>query len=84
MDFYLSLLTLFGFRILLGLSAYVVILTGQISMAQAGFYAIGAYVAGAATSMMGWPLVVGAMWTLSGYSLKSDFLITLSYHHHSI
>ncbi|OGL20642.1 MAG: hypothetical protein A3K12_02260 [Candidatus Rokubacteria bacterium RIFCSPLOWO2_12_FULL_71_19] len=56
MDFYLSLLTLFGFRILLGLSAYVVILTGQISMAQAGFYAIGAYVAGAATSMMGWPI----------------------------
>lgn len=57
MEFYLSLLTLFGFRILLGLSAYVVILTGQISMAQAGFYAIGAYTAGAATSMWGWPIV---------------------------
>ncbi|HET8578486.1 MAG TPA: branched-chain amino acid ABC transporter permease [Methylomirabilota bacterium] len=57
MDFYLSLLTLFGFRILLGLSAYVVILTGQISMAQAGFYAIGAYTAGAATAIWGWPIV---------------------------
>ena len=57
MEFYLSLVTLFGFRILLGLSAYVVILTGQISMAQAGFYAIGAYTAGAATSMWGWPIV---------------------------
>jgi len=56
MEFYLSLLTLFGFRILLGLSAYVVILTGQISMAQAGFYALGAYTAGAATSMWGWPI----------------------------
>jgi branched-chain amino acid transport system permease protein len=57
MEFYWSLLTLFGFRILLGLSAYVVILTGQISMAQAGFYAIGAYTAGAATAMWGWPIV---------------------------
>jgi branched-chain amino acid transport system permease protein len=57
MDFYISLLTLFGFRILLGLSAYVVILTGQISLAQAGFYAIGAYSAGAATALWGWPIV---------------------------
>ena len=57
MEFYLSLLTFFGFRILLGLSAYVVILTGQISMAQAGFYAIGAYTAGAATALWGWPIV---------------------------
>ena len=57
MEFYWSLLTLFGFRILLGLSAYVVILTGQISMAQAGFYALGAYTAGAATAIWGWPIV---------------------------
>ncbi len=57
MEFYLSLLTLFGFRILLGLSAYIVILTGQISLAQAGFYAIGAYSAGAATAIWGWPVV---------------------------
>ncbi len=56
MDFYVSLLTLFGFRILLGLSAYVVILTGQISLAQAGFYALGAYSAGAATAIWGWPI----------------------------
>jgi branched-chain amino acid transport system permease protein len=56
-EFYWSLLTLFGFRILLGLSAYVVLLTGQISMAQAGFYAIGAYTAGAASAIWGWPIV---------------------------
>lgn len=57
MEFYWSLLTLFGFRILLGLSAYVVILTGQISMAQAGFYALGAYTAGTATAIWGWPIL---------------------------
>jgi branched-chain amino acid transport system permease protein len=53
MDFYLGLLQIFGVHTLLGLSAYVVLLTGQVSMAQAGFYAIGAYTAGAATAMFG-------------------------------
>lgn len=57
MDFSLSLVTVFGFRILIGLSAWIVILTGQVSMAQAGFYALGAYTAGAATALWGWPLV---------------------------
>lgn len=57
MEFYIALLSLFGFRILLGLSAYVVLLTGQITMAQAGFYALGAYTAGMASAMWGWPLV---------------------------
>ena len=31
-------------------------LDAQISMAQAGFYALGAYAAGAATAMWGWPI----------------------------
>lgn len=53
MDFYLGLLQIIGVHTLLGLSAYVVLLTGQVSMAQAGFYAIGAYVAGACTAMFG-------------------------------
>lgn len=57
MEFYVSQLSMFGFRILLGLSAYVVILAGQISMAQAGFYAIGAYTAGAATALWGWHII---------------------------
>lgn len=53
MDFYLGLLQIIGVHTLLGLSAYVVLLTGQVSMAQAGFYAIGAYVAAACTAMFG-------------------------------
>lgn len=53
MDFYFGLLQIFGVHTLLGLSAYVVLLTGQVTMAQAGFYAIGAYSAGAATAMFG-------------------------------
>ena len=53
MDFYLGLLQIIGVHTLLGLSAYVVLLTGQVSMAQAGFYAIGAYVAAMCTAMLG-------------------------------
>ncbi len=53
MDFYFGLAQIIGVHTLLGLSAYVVLLTGQVSMAQAGFYAIGAYTAGAMTAMFG-------------------------------
>ncbi|HYM47426.1 MAG TPA: branched-chain amino acid ABC transporter permease, partial [Burkholderiaceae bacterium] len=57
MDFYLGLLQIIGVHTLLGLSAYCVLLTGQVSLAQAGFFAIGAYVAGMLTVLAGWPLV---------------------------
>jgi branched-chain amino acid transport system permease protein len=56
MDFYWGLLQIIGVHTLLGLSAYVVLLTGQVSMAQAGFMAIGAYVAGMLTVLAGWHL----------------------------
>jgi branched-chain amino acid transport system permease protein len=57
MDFYLGLIQIIGVHTLLGLSAYCVLLTGQVSLAQAGFFAIGAYVAGVMTVMFGWSLV---------------------------
>lgn len=53
MEFYLGLLQILGVHTLLGLSAYIVLLTGQVSMAQAGFYAVGAYLAAACTTMFG-------------------------------
>jgi branched-chain amino acid transport system permease protein len=56
MDFYYGLLQIIGVHTLLGLSAYVVLLTGQVSLAQAGFFAVGAYVAGMLTVLAGWPL----------------------------
>ena len=57
MDFYLGLLQIIGVHTLLGLSAYCVLLTGQVSLAQAGFFAIGAYVAGMLTVLAHWPIV---------------------------
>ena len=57
MDFYLGLLQIIGVHTLLGLSAYVVLLTGQVSLAQAGFMAVGAYVAAMLTVLAQWALV---------------------------
>ena len=54
MAFYLGLAQLIGTHTLLGLSAYVLLLTGQLSLAQAGFFAIGAYTAGILTVMFDW------------------------------
>jgi branched-chain amino acid transport system permease protein len=56
MDFYLGLLQVIGVHTLLGLSAWCVLHTGQVSLAQGGFFAIGAYGAGMLTTMFGWPL----------------------------
>jgi len=57
MDFYLGLLQIIGVHTLLGLSAYVVLLTGQVTLAQAGFMAIGAYVSAMLTVLARWALV---------------------------
>lgn len=57
MDFYFGLAQIVGVHALLGLSAYIVLLTGQVSMAQAGFFAIGAYSAAMLTALAGWHIV---------------------------
>src|SRR5262249_48532893 len=57
MDFYWGLLQLIGVHSLLGLSAYIVVLTGQVSLAQAGFFAIGAYAAAMLTVLRDWHIV---------------------------
>ena len=58
MDFYLGLAQVIGIHTLLGLSAWCVLHTGQVSLAQGGFFAIGAYGAGILTAMFGWPLAL--------------------------
>ncbi len=53
MEFYFGILQTIGFHTLLGLSAYLLLLTGQLSMAQVGFFAIGAYTSGILTVIYG-------------------------------
>jgi branched-chain amino acid transport system permease protein len=57
MDFYYGLGQIVGVHTLLGLSAYVVLLTGQVTLAQAAFFAVGAYAAAMLTVLSGWHLV---------------------------
>ncbi len=54
MEYYLSVLQNIGFHTLLGLSAYILLLTGQLSLAQVGFFAIGAYTSGILTVIYSW------------------------------
>lgn len=57
MDYYLAVFSLAAIQALLGLSVFIVALTGQVSFGQHGFYAVGAYVAGIATVMWDWHVV---------------------------
>jgi len=56
-----SLLTNIGLAAFLGLSAYVILLAGEISFGQQAFFGIGAYAAGMTTAMAGWPLWAGLL-----------------------
>jgi branched-chain amino acid transport system permease protein len=53
MEYYVAVLSIIGMHILLGLSVYLVAITGQLSFGQQGFYAIGAYLAGMGTALWG-------------------------------
>ena len=68
MDYYLNLTNTIGIHTLLGLSAYLLILTGQVSMAQAGFFGIGAYTAAILTVIFEWSILsaIGAAMLVSG------------------
>ena len=57
MSYYLGLVQLIGIHTLLGLSAYILMLTGQLSLGQAGFFAIGAYSAGILTVIFELPIL---------------------------
>ena len=65
MDYYVAIASIIGVHMLLGLSVYLVAISGQMSFGQQGFFAIGAYLAGMCTALWGVSLipalVVGAI-----------------------
>jgi branched-chain amino acid transport system permease protein len=61
-DYLVSVLSNIGVISFVALSAYLLLLTGEISFGQQAFFAIGAYSAGMATAMWGWPLALGIAW----------------------
>jgi branched-chain amino acid transport system permease protein len=64
-DFLVGVLSNIGILSFVALSAYVLLLGGEVSFGQQAFFAIGAYAAGMATAILRWPLatalVLGAI-----------------------
>jgi branched-chain amino acid transport system permease protein len=64
-DFLVGVLSNIGIISFVALSAYVLLLAGEVSFGQQAFFAIGAYAAGVGTAMLEWPLapalVLGAL-----------------------
>lgn len=58
MDYLFGLAQTIGVHTIIGLSAYVVLQTGQVTMAQAAFYAVGAYVSAMLTTLWGLSIVI--------------------------
>mgnify|MGYP001484173834 FL=1 len=61
-DYLIGVLSNIGVMSFLALSAYLLLLTGEISFGQQAFFAIGAYAAGIATALWGWPLAAALVW----------------------
>jgi branched-chain amino acid transport system permease protein len=61
-DYLIGVLSNIGVISFIALSAYVLLLTGEISFGQQAFFAIGAYAAGVATALWGWPLAIAIPW----------------------
>jgi branched-chain amino acid transport system permease protein len=61
-DYLIGVLSNIGVISFVGLSAYLLLLTGEISFGQQAFFAIGAYAAGIATALWGWSLAAALAW----------------------
>src|SRR5689334_18120097 len=57
MSYLVTILTVAGLNAILALSVYLTLATGQFSLAQVGFWALGAYGAAMLTTLYGWPLL---------------------------
>ena len=57
MGYLSTIFTVTGLNAILALSVYLTLATGQFSLAQVGFWAIGAFTAAMLTTMAGWPLL---------------------------
>lgn len=58
----ISVLSNMGMISFLALSAYLLLVVGEISFGQQAFFAISAYGSGIATAMWGWPFWLGLAW----------------------
>ncbi len=64
-DYLVGVLSNIGMISFIALSAYLLLVVGEISFGQQAFFAISAYASGIATAMWGWPLWLGLLWGAS-------------------
>lgn len=81
-DHLVGILSNIGIICFIALSAYLLLLTGEISFGQQAFFAIGAYAAGIATALWGWPLLAALAWGagLAGVAAMLVGIPTLRLH----
>jgi len=60
--FVISILSNIGLFSFLALSAWLLLIGGEISFGQQAYFAIGAYASGIATAVSGWPFVLALLW----------------------
>lgn len=72
MDYYIAVATTIGLHALLGISAYAILMTGQLSFGQQGFFAIGAFLSAIATTLWGWSL-----WPALGLGMVASAVVAV-------
>jgi len=60
-EYAVGVLTNIGLVSFLALSAYLLLIAGELSFGQQAFFGVGAYAAGIGTAMLGWPLPVAVL-----------------------
>jgi len=65
-EFSIGVLTNIGLISFLALSAYLLLIAGELSFGQQAFFGVGAYTAGMLTAIFGWPLPLAALGAMAG------------------
>jgi branched-chain amino acid transport system permease protein len=75
-DYAIGVLTNIGLFSFLALSAYLLLVAGEMSFGQQAFFGVGAYVGGILTALYGWPLPLAALAAMALGAL-AQFLVAL-------
>ena len=75
-EYVIGVLTNIGLISFIALSAYLLLIAGEMSFGQQGFFGVGAYVGGVATAMYGVPLPVAALLAMTA-GAAAAFLVGL-------
>jgi branched-chain amino acid transport system permease protein len=73
-DYTIGVLTNIGLFAFVALSAYLLLMAGELSFGQQGFFGVGAYAAGIGTAMLGWPLPVAAVAAMAAGALAASLV----------